>query len=152
MCLYVPYKEFWLHFIQIFFVNFDQIWSFVLIIFLFEDLISLLFALVALLLRFVWVFVQSSKPPTNIIAKSTRNAQIHVFDTWWQHQYFYRLTILLILLLLLLLLLLLFLIFYLFLSFFFFFYLAPVASAPRSTAGFRLIVRARLWKFPLIPP
>jgi hypothetical protein len=35
---------------------------------------------------------------------------------------------------------------------FFFFYWAPAASAPRSTAACRLIVRARLWKFPLVPP
>jgi hypothetical protein len=32
------------------------------------------------------------------------------------------------------------------------FYWAPVASAPGSTAASRLIVRARLWKFPLVPP
>jgi hypothetical protein len=35
---------------------------------------------------------------------------------------------------------------------FFFFYWAPVTSAPGSTAACRLIVRARLWKFPLVPP
>jgi hypothetical protein len=38
------------------------------------------------------------------------------------------------------------------LFFFFFFFWALVASAPRSTAACRLIVRARLWKFLLIPP
>jgi hypothetical protein len=35
--------------------------------------------------------------------------------------------------------------------FFSFFYWAPVASAPESTAVWRLIVRVRLWKFPLVP-
>jgi hypothetical protein len=37
---------------------------------------------------------------------------------------------------------------------YFFFFWAPVASAPGSTAAMktRLIVRARLWKFPLVPP
>jgi hypothetical protein len=35
---------------------------------------------------------------------------------------------------------------------FFFFYWAPVASASGSTATCRLIVQARLWKFPLVPP
>jgi hypothetical protein len=37
-------------------------------------------------------------------------------------------------------------------SFFFFFYWAPVAIAPGSTAACRLIVRARIWKFPIVPP
>jgi hypothetical protein len=37
-------------------------------------------------------------------------------------------------------------------SFFFFLYWAPVASALGSTAACRLIVRARLWNFSLIPP
>jgi hypothetical protein len=39
-----------------------------------------------------------------------------------------------------------------FFFFFFFFYWAPVASAPGSTAACRLIVQARLWKFPLVSP
>jgi hypothetical protein len=36
--------------------------------------------------------------------------------------------------------------------FFFFFYWVLVASAPGSTAACRLTVRARLLKFPLVPP
>jgi hypothetical protein len=35
---------------------------------------------------------------------------------------------------------------------YFFLYWALVANASGSTAACRLIVRARLWKFPLVPP
>jgi hypothetical protein len=39
-----------------------------------------------------------------------------------------------------------------FFFFLFFFYWAPMASVPGSTEACRLIVRARFWKFPLVPP
>jgi hypothetical protein len=36
--------------------------------------------------------------------------------------------------------------------YYYYYYSAPVASVSGSTAAYRLIVRARLWKLPLVSP